>query len=68
MSERTEVQNPLLRYAAQIGWTVIADDEALTRRGGERKRAGLEELFRAMLGQLMRGRVRATPLIDSNRV
>ena len=35
MSERSEVQDPLLRYAAQIGWTVIADDEALTLRGGE---------------------------------
>jgi len=35
VSERTEVQDPLIRYAAQIGWTVIADDEALTLRGGE---------------------------------
>jgi len=31
----------------------------------ERKRAGLEELFRAMLGELMTGRVRATLLIDA---
>ena len=31
----------------------------------ERKRAGLEELFRAMLGDLMTGRVRATLLIDA---
>ncbi len=63
MSARTEIQNPLLRYAAEIGWTVIAPDEALTLRGGERKRAMFDELFRAMLGQLMTGRVRATPLI-----
>jgi len=34
----------------------------------ERKRARLEELFQAILGQLMTGRVRTTPLIDSNRV
>ena len=34
MSERTEVQNPLLRYAAEIGWTYIAPDEVLTLRGG----------------------------------
>ena len=31
----------------------------------ERKRAALEELFRAMLGQLMTGRVRVTRLIDT---
>ena len=30
----------------------------------ERKRAGLEELFRAMLGELMRGSVRVTGLAD----
>lgn len=35
MSERTEVQNPLIRYAAEIGWTYIAQDDALTLRGGE---------------------------------
>jgi hypothetical protein len=31
----------------------------------ERKQAGLEELFRAMLGELMTGRVRFTRLIDA---
>jgi len=30
----------------------------------ERKRAGLEELFRAMLGELMTGRVRVTSLLE----
>ncbi len=35
MSERTEVQDPLLRYAAEIGWTYLAQDDALTLRGGE---------------------------------
>jgi type I restriction enzyme R subunit len=35
MSERTEVQDPLIRYAAEVGWTFIARDDALTRRGGE---------------------------------
>jgi len=58
MSERTEVQNPLIRYAAEIGWTYF-DALILPRT--------VEALSRAMLGQLMTGRVRATPLIDSNR-
>ncbi|MGH2521860.1 MAG: hypothetical protein ACRDH2_05075 [Anaerolineales bacterium] len=35
MSERSEVQDPLIRYAAEIGWTFIPRDEALTLRGGE---------------------------------
>ena len=65
ISERTEVQNPLLRYAAQIGWTFVAQDDALTRRGGE---TSLEELFRAMLAELMTGRVRVTSLIDARSI
>jgi len=35
VSERSEVQDPLIRYAAEIGWTFISRDDALTRRGGE---------------------------------
>src|SRR5688572_28352925 len=35
MSERREVQNPLIRYATEIGWTYISEEEALTLRGGE---------------------------------
>lgn len=35
MSERREVQDPLIRYAVEIGWTYVPADEALTRRGGE---------------------------------
>jgi type I restriction enzyme, R subunit len=35
MSERTEVQNPLIRYATEIGWTYLSEEEALTLRGGE---------------------------------
>lgn len=35
MSERSEVQTPLIRYAAEIGWTFIPQDDALTLRGGE---------------------------------
>jgi hypothetical protein len=33
MSERTEVQNPLVRYATEIGWTIIAQNDALTLYG-----------------------------------
>jgi hypothetical protein len=35
MSERSAVQNPMLRYAEQIGWTYIPADQALRMRGGD---------------------------------
>ncbi len=35
MSERTAVQNPMLRYAADIGWRRVSQTEALAQRGGE---------------------------------
>src|SRR5438067_5012384 len=36
MSERSEVQNPMLRYAAAIGWQYVPPADALARRGGDR--------------------------------
>ncbi|MDW8383003.1 MAG: HsdR family type I site-specific deoxyribonuclease [Verrucomicrobiota bacterium] len=36
-SERRTVQNPLLRYATEAGWTYVPPDEALRLRSGEDK-------------------------------
>ncbi|MCX7689097.1 MAG: type I restriction endonuclease, partial [Fimbriimonadales bacterium] len=36
-SERRTVQNPLLRYATEAGWTYVPPDEALRLRRGEDK-------------------------------
>lgn len=33
--ERASVQNPLITYAKDIGWTYISQEDALTLRGGE---------------------------------
>ncbi|MFZ3138117.1 MAG: HsdR family type I site-specific deoxyribonuclease [Thermodesulfovibrionales bacterium] len=33
--ERASVQNPLITYATEIGWTYITQEDALTLRGGE---------------------------------
>ena len=35
MSERTAVQDPMLRYAGTIGWAYVSAAEALRLRGGE---------------------------------
>lgn len=34
-TELGAVQNPLIQYAAQVGWTYLAPEDALTQRGGE---------------------------------
>ena len=34
-SEWATVQNPLIRYAAEIGWVYLTADQALTLRRGE---------------------------------
>ncbi|KAA0255653.1 MAG: HsdR family type I site-specific deoxyribonuclease [Acidobacteria bacterium] len=34
-NERFGVQNPLIRYAGEVGWTILSRDEAITERGGE---------------------------------
>lgn len=33
--ERGSVQNPLIRYACEVGWEYLSPDEAFTLRGGE---------------------------------
>lgn len=35
MSERSAVQNPMLRYADEIGWNKVSQETALEWRGGE---------------------------------
>jgi type I restriction enzyme R subunit len=34
-SERSSVQDPLLRYATEVGWSRLGPEEALSLRGGE---------------------------------
>ena len=35
MSERSAVQNPMLKYASEIGWQYISAEDALILRGGD---------------------------------
>lgn len=34
-SERSVVQEPLIRYATEVGWVRLSEDDALSERGGE---------------------------------
>ncbi len=36
MSERSAVQQPMIKYAAEIGWQYLMPEEALQLRGGEK--------------------------------
>ncbi|MFN7947018.1 MAG: HsdR family type I site-specific deoxyribonuclease [Blastocatellia bacterium] len=54
MSERSAVQNPMLRYADQIGWQYVTPDEALQWRGGETG-AHFTDILKAQLLRLNPG-------------
>lgn len=58
MSERSAVQNPMLKYADEIGWRYIAPDAALSLRGGE-KGLFLRDVLMAQLQELNPGVVNA---------
>ena len=79
MSERAAVQNPMLRYAQEVGWDYLKPEEALGLRGGD---TGLyfsgtleAQLFRLNPGVVEEGRAadiirRLTllkPTIEGNR-
>lgn len=78
MTERSSVQNPMLRYAEQIGWSHVSPSEALVLRGGE---TGLyfTDLLKSQILQLnpfvdaetaseiMRRLVLLRPSIEGNR-
>jgi type I restriction enzyme, R subunit len=60
MSERSAVQNPMLKYAEEIGWEYVRPDDALAFRGGD---AGLY-----FTGVLEAQLVRSNPeVVDTNR-
>src|SRR5262249_47215262 len=60
MSERSAVQNPMLKYASEIGWQYIGPEDALVSRCGD---AGcyLAQVLREQLIQLNPG------IVDSSR-
>lgn len=79
MSERSSVQNPMLKYAAEIGWEYIPPDQTLALRQGETGRFLLpvleEQLLRLNAGIVDTGRAAEIirllnllrPTIEGNR-
>ncbi len=54
MSERSAVQQPMIKYASEIGWQYLKPEEALRLRGGE-KGLYFTEVLEAQLIQLNPG-------------
>jgi type I restriction enzyme R subunit len=59
MSERSAVQQPMIKYASQIGWQYLKPEEALQLRGGE-KGLYFTEVLEAQLVRLNPGIVDAS--------
>src|SRR5947209_15024841 len=54
MTERSAVQNPMMKYASEIGWQYVKPEDALRLRGGE-KGLFFIEMLEAQLIQLNPG-------------
>ena len=55
MSERSVVQDPLLKYANEIGWTRVSRSEATQMRGGNTAARYFTEVLKAQLLKLNKG-------------
>ena len=55
MSERSAVQEPMLRYADEIGWQAISPSEAMQMRGGNATERYLTDVLKAQLLKLNKG-------------
>ena len=55
MSERSAVQEPMLKYADEIGWQSISPSAAMRMRGGNATERYLTDVLKAQLLKLNRG-------------
>ena len=55
MSERSAVQEPMLKYAAEIGWQSVSPSEAIRMRGGNTHTLYFIEVLKAQLLKLNKG-------------
>ena len=55
MSERSAVQEPMLKYADEIGWQSISPSDAMQMRGGDTAARYFTEVLKAQLLKLNKG-------------
>ena len=55
MSERSAVQEPMLKYADEIGWQSISSSEAMQMRGGDTAALYFTDVLKAQLLKLNKG-------------
>ena len=55
MSERSAVQEPMLKYADEIGWQSISSSEAMQMRGGDTTALYFMDVLKAQLLKLNKG-------------
>ena len=55
MSEYTAVQEPMLRYSEQIGWTHVSQVQAMQMRGGDTTSLYFTDVLKAQLLKLNKG-------------
>ena len=55
MSERSAVQEPMLKYADEIGWQSVSPSEAIRMRGGNTHTLYFTEVLKAQLLKLNKG-------------
>ena len=67
MSERSAVQDPLLKYAHEIGWHAISPSEALQMRGGDTTSLYFTDILHAQLMKRNKGVLRESECADVMR-
>ena len=55
MSERSAVQEPMLKYADEIGWQSVSQSEAMQMRGGDTTALYFVETLKTQLLKLNKG-------------
>ena len=64
MSERSAVQEPMLKYADEIGWQVVSSSEAMQMRNGNTATLYFTDVLKAQLLKLNKGAVDASNCDD----
>ena len=67
MSERSAVQEPMLKYVDEIGWQIVSSPEAIRMRGGNTNTLYFTEVLKTQLLKLNKGIVDDSNCVDIMR-